>query len=615
MFQTFAVSQKKSELQLSIPNQRKECVMSTLTYVPSKTITGPKQKAAVTTIAPESGKRGIDILHDPVLNKATGYTEAERQALGLVGLVPDATESEDLQLRRVLLQLAQKSTDLDRYVYLISLLDNDETLFYRTVMSDPARFLPIIYDPTIGEACLKFGHIYRRTRGMYLSITRKGHVKEVLRNWPVKDVRVICVTDAGRILGLGDLGANGMGIPIGKLQLYTACAGVPPQGLLPIYLDAGTNNEAYLNDPLYLGLRRKRPSTEELYAFVDEFVEAVREVFPDCCIHFEDWTGTDAIALLARYRDEACCYNDDIQGTAGVVLAGMINSLKITGGQLKDQRILFLGAGSAAIGLADLIVSDLARQGIDSAAARQNIRMFDTKGLVVAGRPGLEAHKLPYAHKLPPSKPFDHLEAASECPQIVAAIEDFKPTAIIGVSGNALPIVNGQPAGRLFSREVIEAMARLNKRPIIFALSNPIEHHECLPEDAYHWSGGNAVYAAGVQFPPVHLDGQTFLPSQANNLYIFPAVGMAVHATRAKRVTDDMFIEAAHAVAELVSPEQLKLGMLFPPQSNILETEIRVATRVAKVVFESSLAGVAQPDDFDAFIRSQVYKPEYRGTV
>jgi malate dehydrogenase (oxaloacetate-decarboxylating)(NADP+) len=446
---------------------------------------------------------------------------------------------------------------------------------------------------------------------MYLSITRKGHVKEVLRNWPVKDVRTICVTDAGRILGLGDLGANGMGIPIGKLQLYTAAAGVPPQGLLPMYLDAGTNNEQYLNDPLYLGLRQQRPSTEELYAFVDEFVEAVQEVFPNCCIHFEDWTGKDAIALLARYRDEVCCYNDDIQGTAGVVLAGLINALKIAGGQLKDQRILFLGAGSAAIGLADLIVSALGQQGIKPEVARQQIRMFDTQGLVVAGRPGLAAHKLPYAHKLPPSKPFNHLDPASECPQIVAVIEDFKPTALIGVSGKALPAT----AGRLFSREVVEAMARINARPIIFALSNPIQHHECLPEQAYGWSNGKALYAGGVQFPPVHQDGQTYLPSQANNLYIFPAVGMAIHATNAKRVTDEMFIEAAHAVADQVSPEQLKLGMLFPPQSNILETEIKTAVRVAELVFDSNLARVARPADFEAFIRSHVYKPEYRDLV
>src|SRR5437764_7643222 len=301
-------------------------------------------------------------------------------------------------------------------------------------MSDPARFLEIVYDPTIGEACRKVDHILRRPQGMYLSISRKGHIREVLRNWPVKDVRVICVTNAGRILGLGDLGANGMAIPIGKLQLYTAAAGVPPEGLLPMYLDSGTNNETYLRDPLYLGIRQRRPSAEELYPFVDEFVEAVQEVFPNCCIHFEDWTGTDAIALLARYRSKVCCYNDDIQGTAGVTLAGLINALKITGGQLKEQRVLFLGAGSAAIGLADLIVSAMVREGVAPAAARQRIRMFDTQGLVVAGRPGLAAHKLPYAHKLPPSKPFDHLDPASECPQIAAAVEDFKPTALIGVS-------------------------------------------------------------------------------------------------------------------------------------------------------------------------------------
>jgi len=547
-------------------------------------------------------KRGIEVLHDPKLNKSTGFTEAERQALGLVGLVPDVTESIETQLARVLLQLKSKPNDLERFIHLMNLLETNETLFYRTLMSDPARFLEIVYDPTIGEASLKFDHILRRPHGMYLSISRKGHVKEVLRNWPVKDVRFICVTNAGRILGLGDLGANGMAIPIGKLQLYTAAAGVPPGGLLPMYLDSGTNNETYLRDPLYVGLRQHRPSTEELYAFVDEFVEAVQEVFPNCCIHFEDWTGVDAIALLARYRNKVSCYNDDIQGTAGVVLAGLINALKITGGELKEQRVLFLGAGSAAIGLADLIVSALVQQGVAAEVARQQIRMFDTQGLVVAGRRGLAAHKLPYAHKLPPSKPFDHLDLASECPQIAAAVEDFKPTALIGVS----------TVGKLFSQEVVEAMSRLNERPIIFALSNPIEKHECLPEQAYDWSRGKAVYAGGVQFPPVHIADQTFLPSQANNLYIFPAVGMAIFATNAKSVTDEMFIEAAHAVANQVTPEQLKLGMLFPPQSNILEVEIHTAARVANLVFDAGLARVDRPADIEAFIRRHVYKPEYQ---
>jgi malate dehydrogenase (oxaloacetate-decarboxylating)(NADP+) len=552
-----------------------------------------------------NSERGIDVLHDPTFNKSTGYTEAERQALGLVGLVPDVTESIETQLDRVLLQLKGKATDLDRFIYLINLLDLNETLFYRTLMSDPARFLEIIYDPTIGEACLKFGHILRRPRGMYLSITRNGHVREVLHNWPVKDVRFICVTNGGRVLGLGDLGANGMGIPIGKLQLYTAAAGVPPECLLPLYLDAGTNNETCLRDPLYVGLRQHRPATEELYAFVDEFVDAVQEVFPNCCIHFEDWTGTDAIALLARYRNKVSCYNDDIQGTGGVTLAGLINALKITGGQLKEQRVLFLGAGSAAIGLADLIVAGMGEHGVTPEAARQQIRMFDTQGLVVAGRPGLAAHKLPYAHKLPPSKPFDHLDPASECPQIVAAIEDFKPIALIGVS----------TVGKLFSREVVEAMTRLNERPIIFALSNPIANHECLPEQAYSWSSGKAIYAGGVQFPPVHLHGQTFLPSQANNLYIFPAVGMAIYGTNAKRATDEMFIEAAHALADQVTPEQLRLGMLFPPQSNILEVELQTAARVAKLVFDSGLARMERPANIEKFIRQHVYKPEYRTLV
>jgi malate dehydrogenase (oxaloacetate-decarboxylating)(NADP+) len=552
-----------------------------------------------------ANKHGMDLLHDPSLNKSTGFTEAEKKSLGLVGLVPDVTESIETQLSRVLLQLKEKTTDLDRFIYLMNLLDTNEALFYRTLMSDPARFLEIVYDPTIGEACLKFDHIMRRPHGMYLSIKRKGHVKEVLRNWPVKDVRFICVTNAGRILGLGDLGANGMGIPIGKLQLYTAAAGVPPQGLLPMYLDAGTNNETYLNDPLYVGLRQHRPSSDELYAFVDEFVEAVQEVFPNCCIHFEDWTGVDAIALLARYRNKISCYNDDIQGTAGVTLAGLINALKISGGQFKDQRILFLGSGSAAIGLADLIVSALGQEGITPDKARQQIRMFDTHGLLVAGRPDLGAAKLPYAHKLPPSKPFNHLDLATEQPQIVAAIDDFKPTILIGVS----------TVGKLFSQQVVEAMSRHNERPIIFALSNPSEKHECLPQDAYVWSKGKVVYAGGVQFPPVHLNGQTYLPSQANNLYIFPAVGMAIYATKAKRVTDEMFIEAAQAVADQVTREELKQGMLFPPQSNILEVEIQTAARVAKLIFDAGLARVDRPGEMVAFIRKHVYKPEYQAEV
>jgi malate dehydrogenase (oxaloacetate-decarboxylating)(NADP+) len=530
------------------------------------------------------------VLQDPRLNKSTAFTEAEKQALGLVGLVPDATETEDLQLQRVNLQLAQKPTDLERYIYLMNLLDHNETLFYRTLMSDPARFLPIVYDPTIGEACLKFGHIYRQARGMYLSMTRRGKVKDVLKNWPQKDVRFICVTDAGRILGLGDLGANGMGIPIGKLQLYTACAGVPPQYLLPMYLDAGTNNEQYLHDPLYLGMRKTRPSTEELYSFVDEFVQAVQEVFPKCCIHFEDWTGVDAVHLLQRYRDKYCVYNDDVQGTAGIVLAGMINAAEIKGNKLSDEKYLFLGAGSAGIGLADLLCTAMVQEGLTLKQAQSRVYMFDINGLLEDTRKDLVDFQKPYAHKHTPTRDF------------VAAIESIKPTTIIGVS----------TVGGTFTQKVIEAMSRINERPVVLALSNPTEHAECTPEQAYTWSNGKAIYAAGVQFPPVQFGGQTFLPGQANNFYIFPAVGMAIFATQASRVTDEMFIEAARAVADQVSPELLKQGLLYPLQSNILETEIQTAARVAKLVFDSGLARVARPTDMVAFIRGHVYKPEYK---
>jgi malate dehydrogenase (oxaloacetate-decarboxylating)(NADP+) len=534
-------------------------------------------------------KYGIEVLYDPSLNKSTAFTEAEKQALGIVGLVPDVTETEDLQVSRVMMQLAHKNTDLDRYIYLVNLLDHNETLFYRTVMSDPSRFLPIVYDPTIAEACLKFGHIYRQARGMYLSMTRRGNVKDILRNWPQKDVRFICVTDAGRILGLGDLGANGAGIPIGKLQLYTACAGVPPQYLLPMYLDAGTNNEQYLQDPLYLGMRKTRPSTEDLFSFVDEFVEAVQAVFPKCCIHFEDWTGVDAVHLLERYRNKYCVYNDDVQGTAGITLAGMINATKLKGTKLKDEKYLFLGAGSAGIGLANLLCSALVAQGLTLEKAQSQVYLFDVHGLLESTRKDLVDFQQPYAHQHAPTRDF------------VAAIESIKPTTIIGVS----------TIGGAFNQKVVEAMSKINDRPVILALSNPTEHAECTPEQAYTWSKGKAIYAAGVQFAPVHLDGQTFLPGQANNFYIFPAIGMAIFATQAKRVTDEMFIEAGQAVADQVPPELLKQGLLYPLQSNILETEIQTAARVAKLVFDAGLARVERPDDMVAFIREHVYTPKY----
>jgi malate dehydrogenase (oxaloacetate-decarboxylating)(NADP+) len=534
--------------------------------------------------------RGTELLHNPHLNKGTAYTEAEREALGLVGLLPEGVDTEELQLQRVRLQLDQKTSDIEKYIFLSSLQDNNETLFYKTVMSDPAHFMPLVYTPTVGEACKKFGHILRRPKGVYLSIRRKGRVREILRDWPEKDVRFIVVTDGERILGLGDLGANGMGIPIGKLALYTACAGVPPQFTLPITLDVGTNNEELLRDPLYLGLRQPRVRGAEYDAFLEEFVTAVQEMYPGCCIQFEDFANFHAVPLLARYRDRVCCYNDDIQGTAAVAVAGVFAALRILKNKMSDQTFLFLGAGSAGTGIADLLSQTMAREGLSIEEARRHCWLVDVHGLIENSRTDLADFQKPFAHPHAPLKDF------------LAAIESIRPTAIIGVS--TVP--------KLFNRAVIEAMARLNRRPIIFPYSNPTSRSECTAEEAYKWSEGRAIFASGSPFAPVRFGDKTFVPGQGNNVYIFPAMGMAIYASRARRVTDEMFIEAAKAVAEQVTPADLDVGLIYPPQSAILGTSLHVAERVAELIFERGLAGVERPANVKAFIQSKVYQPEYQ---
>ncbi len=533
--------------------------------------------------------RGANLLRHPHLNKSTAFTEAEREALGLIGLLPEGVDTEENQLRRVHIQLSSKSTDLEKYIYLMSLQDNDETLYYKTLMSDPAHFMPLVYTPTVGEACQKFGHILRRPRGLYLSIKRKGRIKEILRNWPEKDVRFIVVTDGERILGLGDLGVNGMGIPIGKLALYTACAGVPPQVTLPITLDVGTNNETLIHDPLYLGLRQPRVRGAEYDDFLEEFVMSVQEVFPGCCIQFEDFANFHAIPLLARYRDRVCCYNDDIQGTAAVAVAGLYAALRILGNQMKDHTFLFLGAGSAGIGIADLISLAMTKEGLSMKEARQRCWLVDVNGLIENSRTDLADFQKPYAHKHPPLKKF------------LATVESIRPTTIIGVS--TVP--------KLFNQPVIEAMARINQRPIIFPYSNPTSRSECTAEEAYKWSQGRAIFASGSPFPPVQLAGKMFVPGQGNNVYIFPALGLAIYATQAKRVTDDMFLCAAQSVAEQVTQQNLEMGLIYPPQSEILKASIHVAGRVAALIFEKGLAGVERPKDVGEFIRSKLYQPEY----
>ena len=540
-----------------------------------------------------NASRGLALLRDPQLNKSTAFTESERQALGLLGLLPEGIDSEETQIQRVHLQLSRKPNDLEKYIYLSQLQDTDETLFFRVLMSDPAQFLPLVYTPTVGEACQQFGHVMRRPKGLYVSIKRKGRVREILRNWPQRDVRFIVVTSGQRILGLGDLGANGMGIPIGKLALYTACAAVPPQVTLPVLIDCGTNNEALLRDPLYLGLRQTRPNVAELDEFVDEFITAVQEEFPNCCIQFEDWAGADAIRLLARYRDRICCFNDDIQGTAAVALAGILGAIRITGAKLSEQTFLFLGAGSAAIGIANLLTQALTLEGVPAEKALAAIWLFDINGLVEANRNDSADFQKPYAHQHSPTRDF------------VEAIESLKPTAIIGVSTVA----------KAFNQRVIEAMARINRRPIIFPYSNPTAHSECTAEEAYLWSEGRAIFASGSPFPPARFHDRTFVPGQGNNVYIFPAIGLAVYATRARRVTDEMFIAAAHAVAEQVTQAELDIGLIYPPQSTIIRTELRAAERVAEVIFERGLAQVPAPKDIAAFVDSQTYKAIYQPLV
>jgi malate dehydrogenase (oxaloacetate-decarboxylating)(NADP+) len=537
--------------------------------------------------------RGADLLHDPRRNKSTAFSEAEREKLGLLGLLPEGIDDLDTQLRRALAQLDGKTTDLERYIYLSQLQDTDETLFYRVLMSDPARFMPIVYTPTVGEACLKFGHLFRRPRGLYLSIKRKGRLREILRNWPERDVRCIVVTSGERILGLGDLGANGMGIPIGKLALYTAAGGVPPQFTLPVLIDAGTDNEALLADPLYLGLKQKRVADDELDMFVDEFVAAVEAEFPGALIQFEDWAGADAIRLLERYRERICCFNDDVQGTAAVALAGILGALRITGQPLALQRFLFLGAGSAAVGTADLLVKAMRDEGVDPRELRSRVALFDRKGLVTSVRGSMHDYQRPFAQDRAPIADF------------VGAILELRPTGIIGLS----------TVGGAFDKPVIEAISRVNERPMIFAYSNPTSRSECTAEQAYSWSGGRAVFASGSPFPPVRVGDRTLVPGQGNNVYVFPAVGMAVFATGARRVTDEMFIAAAKGVAEQVTPSDIAVGLVYPPVSAILETELRAAARVAEVIWERGLARVDRPADILAHIRAKAYVPRYASLV
>ena len=537
---------------------------------------------------PSDSPRGLALLRDPLLNKGTAFTEQERDALGLRGFLPAHVFSMKAQAERVLVNLRSLPSDLAKYVALNELHDRNEALFFRVVADNIDEIQPLIYTPTVGLACQRFGYIFQRPRGLFIAADDRGRIAELLRNWPYH-AKLIVVTDGERILGLGDLGANGMGIPVGKLSLYSACAGIHPELCLPVVLDVGTNNEALLNDPYYIGRREHRLSGTAYDEFVDEFVTAARDTFPGVVIQFEDFANHSAFRLLHKYRDIIPVFNDDIQGTAAVALAGLLSALRVTGGKLTDQNLLFLGAGEAATGIADLVVSAMVAEGASEAEALRRNWLVDSRGLVVRNRPGLTEHKLRYAHDHAPIGDF------------LGAIQSLKPTAIIGVAA----------VGGAFTSEVLQAMAAINDRPIVFALSNPTSKAECSAEQAYRQTGGRALFACGSPFDPVELDGRTFVPRQGNNSYIFPGVGLGAIASGTRLVTDEMFMAAARALAQLVSESDIEQGSLYPALPRIREVSAHIAAAVAGIAYERGLATGQLPNDLVGYIQSQMYDPHY----
>ena len=532
--------------------------------------------------------RGVALLRDPLLNKGTAFSEKERDAFGLRGLLPAHLLSQEEQVARILTNLRRLPDDLEKYVALNALHDRNEALFFRVVCDNIDEIQPLIYTPTVGLACQKFGDIFQRPRGLFITSDDRGRVAKLMRNWP-HPAKLIVVSDGERILGLGDLGSNGMGIPVGKLSLYVACAGIHPKLCLPVILDVGTNNTALLNDPYYIGLRQRRLRGAEYDDLVDEFITAACETFPGVLIQFEDFANHNAFRLLRKYRDTVCTFNDDIQGTAAVALAGIFTALRVTADKLADQKILFLGAGEAATGIADLVVSAMVADGCSKAEALQRNWLIDSHGLVVKSRTDLAEHKIPYAH--------DH-KPVSDFP---SAIRTLKPTAIIGVAA----------IGGTFTAEVLQTMAHLNARPIIFALSNPTSKAECTAEEAYRHTDGRALFACGSPFAPVQLNGHTLVPRQGNNSYIFPGVGLGAIASGARLITDNMFMSAARTLANLVTQSDLDQGSLYPALPRIREVSAHIAAAVAQIAYQHALAAGPVPNDLLAHVQSYVYDPRY----
>lgn len=538
--------------------------------------------------------QGSALLANPFTNKGTAFTEQERRELGLEGLLPPRVLTIQDQLERTYESFAGKSSNLEKFIYLSDLQDRNETLFYRLAHEKIDEVMPIVYTPVVGEACQRYSHIYRRGRGLYISHDMRGHIEQILSNHRSQNPSVIVVTDGERILGLGDLGAGGMGIPIGKLALYTLCAGVPPYETLPITLDVGTDNEALLEDPMYIGLRQKRVRGEAYQAFIDEFVAAVRRVFPNVLLQWEDFLKGNAIAQLERFRGELTTFNDDIQGTAAVVVAGIYASLRITGSTMRDQRLVFAGAGASAHGIAELFVAALVEEGIPLAEARRRIWTVDTKGLVLSNREGLEDFKAMFARDLSEVTTWSGTTLED-------VIENVKPTILIGVS--ATP--------GTFNESVVRLMARVNERPMIFPLSNPTSKAECTAEEAIRWSGGRAIVATGSPFAPVMHEGQRHRIGQCNNAFIFPGVGLGVTVARATHISDGMFLDAAKALAEHVSAQDLAESAVYPHLTSIRECSHAVAVAVIRRAVAEGHAEPGVLGDIEERVRRAMWFPDY----
>jgi malate dehydrogenase (oxaloacetate-decarboxylating)(NADP+) len=531
-------------------------------------------------------KKGFDLLRDKSMNRSIAFSREERNRLGLRGLLPHRLASQRDLVARVMTNLERLPRDIDRYMLLSALQERNERLFYRTVIDHIETVMPIIYTPTVGEACREFSHIAREPKGLFITPGDRGEIGRILGNWPEKDIRVIVVTDGQRILGLGDLGANGMGIPIGKLALYTACAGIPPRQCLPVTLDVGTDTGALLEDPLYLGYPRRRLRGKAYLALVDEFVAAVEKRYPDALIQFEDFLTPNAYALLRRYRERVPCFNDDIQGTAAVALAGVLAATRITGVRFRDLRVMFLGAGSAATGIADLMTSALVGEGLAPDEARGRLWFVDVKGLVVRSRTDLMEHNLPYAHDHPPLD-FER------------AIDAIRPQVLIGATG----------APGTFTRAVVERMSAINERPVIFALSNPTSRAECTAEQAYAWSEGRAVFSSGSPFGPVSFGGGELRPGQGNNAYVFPGIGLGAVACRARSLPDELFLAAARTLAGRVGADRLAEACIYPPLTEIRRISLAIAVSVAEKAYEMRLARRRRPADLRKAIASSMYEP------